>query len=120
MSLTWAPGRCHISLQGQSAQYIGPSFLLDEATYKYYLSFLSCVRKVVIHGVALSGLRYISGVGRLSSISFIDWSSSTRISYLLYRGTQESEVGKEQVCLHPKHGLTSIHFFAIHLPLYSL
>jgi len=56
---------------------------------------------VVTEVVGLSDLGDTSSVGGLSSILSIDWPSTSRTLYLLYRGTWEGEVRKEVVRLLP-------------------
>ncbi|KAK4826730.1 hypothetical protein QYF61_010983 [Mycteria americana] len=57
---------------------------------------------MLIREVRSSGLGDTSGVDGLSSPSSIDWTSTSRASYLLYRGTWEGKVGKEGVRLPPR------------------
>jgi len=101
MSLIQATGRQQTSLRGWSVWYIGPSVPLrrESPTTVTCLFFLLVV--VVIQGVDLSDLSNISGVHGPSCTSSLVWHSTSRSSYLLYRGTWECEVGKEGLHLSP-------------------
>ena len=103
ISLTRAPGRQQTSLRGGSVRHIGPSvpFRRESTTTITHLLFL--VEVVLIQEVRSSDLGDdTSGVDGLSSPSSIAWPSTSRASYLLYRGTWGGEVGKEGLRLPPR------------------
>lgn len=67
-------------------------------------------------GLGLSDPVNTSGVAGPSSSSCVDWHSPSRASYILYRGTSESEVGREGFHLLPEQGF---HFLSIFSFLWS-
>ena len=101
MCLTQATGRQLTSLREGSIWHVGPSGPLrrESPTTITHLFFL--VEVFVIQGVDLSDLGNTSDLDIPSSTSSIDWHSTSRATYLLYRGTWEGEVGMEGVHLLP-------------------
>lgn len=98
----WFPRGSHTSLWAGSSWHIGPSIHLKRESPMTITLIFFLIEEVLVCRVGCPPLGNSSNLNGFSSTYSSPWSSDSRVSYLLFKGTWRGEVGQQGIHLPPQ------------------